>query len=207
MFCWRWPKHLQCCSEPPKRVQTTDDRDHQSSPTGDDRAVDGRASRGQYAPQIFVRSGALVRVRQDERERPWIEPYSESQMRFRMDQVANYMRSTDRRSFKTAPPAAVVQNVLAMGSWPFPALEGVVEVPVMRPDGTVLDRPGYDPTTKLFYLPAAGLRLPPIPRHPTQSDAREALRVLKGVFSDFPFDDDASRESPSPSCLHPCCAH
>ena len=114
-------------------------------------------------------------------------------MRFRMDQVANYMRATERRSFKTAPPAAVVQNVLAMGSWPFPALEGVVEVPVMRPDGTVLDRPGYDPTTKLFYLPAAGLRLPPIPGRPTQSDAREALRVLKGVFSDFPFDDDASR--------------
>jgi hypothetical protein len=53
------------------------------------------------------------------------------------------------------PPPAVVEKLLAKGTWPqLPHVVGVVTVPTLRPDGTVLSHPGYDLATKLWCAPA-----------------------------------------------------
>ncbi|MFG0243213.1 MAG: hypothetical protein ACF8R9_10560 [Phycisphaerales bacterium JB054] len=59
------------------------------------------------------------------------------------------------------------------------------ETPVLRPDGTVWQEPGYDALTKVLYRPTA--TFPVIPEHPTHQDACGACDRLMDLVSDFPF--------------------
>ncbi len=90
------------------------------------------------------------------------------------------------------PPAWAAPAVESRKSWPgLRHLEGVVESPVLRPDGTVLDRPGYDDATGLLYQPNA--RYPSAPVRPSADDARAAATLLLDAVCDFPFKTDAHR--------------
>ena len=37
-------------------------------------------------------------------------------------------------------------GLLRKGQWQFPKVAGVITTPTLRPDGTILDQPGYDPS-------------------------------------------------------------
>lgn len=90
------------------------------------------------------------------------------------------------------PPAWVVPEVEARKIWRgVRYLSGVVESPVLRPDGSLLDRPGYDDATGLLFVP--NTQFPPIPAQPTQQDAAAAAAELLDVVIDFPFNSDAHR--------------
>ncbi|MBV8608162.1 MAG: PriCT-2 domain-containing protein, partial [Singulisphaera sp.] len=84
--------------------------------------------------------------------------------------------------------------------WPgIRVLERVTEAPCLRPDGTILQTPGYDPDTGLFFLPHPGMTFPEIPEHPTIEDARAAAQRLLDLVVDFPFarpEGDEEEESP-----------
>ena len=143
--------------------------------------------------ELFVRSGSLARVRADERGRPLIERLDQSHLRGRLARVADFMRIDKQGGRRhTSPPPEVVKDVLSLGSWPFPALEGVVEVPVLRPDGSVIDTPGYDSATCLLYLPSPELVVPAVPTTPTGRDVAQALALIDEAIADFPFVDEAS---------------
>ena len=90
------------------------------------------------------------------------------------------------------PPKAVAATLLARdGEWTFPRLVGVITTPTLRPDGSILDEPGYDEETRLVLLQPPSL--PPLPKRPSRSDAQAALSLLSGLLEDFPFADEASR--------------
>jgi hypothetical protein len=59
---------------------------------------------------------------------------------------------------------------------------------LLRFDGSLLDQPGYDPSTALLFDPA-NTKFPPIPDHPTREQAEVALNVYKDLLSEFPFVD------------------
>jgi hypothetical protein len=84
------------------------------------------------------------------------------------------------------PPDWAVDGVLARGTWNLRELAGIVEAPTLRPDGTVVSRPGYDATTRLFYAP--GCDFGEIPDSPTRGDARRAAKDLLDLVQDFPFE-------------------
>src|SRR5262249_36946577 len=65
-----------------------------------------------------------------------------------------------------------------------PALEGIVESPVLRPDGSLPSSAGYDAETGLYLLPSVDVS---VPANPTQEDARRARDTILEVVSDFPF--------------------
>jgi hypothetical protein len=88
------------------------------------------------------------------------------------------------------PPRWVPEVIQGRSAWPFPMLEGVICCPTLRPDGSMLDTPGYDGATGLF-LDFNGTTFPTLLPHPTLDDARSALGRLHEVFQDFPF---ATRE-------------
>lgn len=144
-------------------------------------------------PAIFVRSGKLARVRTDEKGRPVIEEADESILRGRLARVSDWARVTEAGERHCPPPLEIVRDLLTRGAWPFPALEGITEAPCLRPDGTILDRPGYDPATQLIYHPAAGLHVPPVPEAPSGEDVARALALLGELIEGFPFVDEASR--------------
>lgn len=90
------------------------------------------------------------------------------------------------------PPTWLAPEIEDRKHWPgVPHLEGVVDSPVLRPDGTLLDRPGYDPSTGLVLVPNA--RYPPVSGTPSQADAAAAAAELLEVIIDFPFKSDAHR--------------
>jgi hypothetical protein len=143
-------------------------------------------------PEIFVRAGRLVRVREDENGIPEIQTMEDSHIKGRLARVANFVRTTEKGETKVIPPDWLVKDVGQLPWWPFPALEAVVEAPIMRPDGTIFDTPGYDPQTRLYYRPVAGFDVPPIPDAPTAADTRAAIKLLDEAVGEFPYEDGAS---------------
>ncbi len=88
---------------------------------------------------------------------------------------------------RTDCPNRVVDAYLARdGSWRLRPLLGVVTAPTLRPDGTILETPGYDVSSALLFNPC-GVEFPEVPANPTKEDARRALKVLKEPIKDVPF--------------------
>ena len=143
-------------------------------------------------PEIFVRAGRLVRVREDENGTPEIQPMDDPHIKGRLARVANYVRTTEKGETKVIPPDWLVKDVGQLPHWPFPSLEAVVEAPIMRPDGTIFDAPGYDAKTRLYYRPGEDFDVWAIPATPTMDDTREAIRLLDEAVGEFPYEDGAS---------------
>jgi putative DNA primase/helicase len=90
-------------------------------------------------------------------------------------------------------PDDIAKRYLARdGNWRVPALLGVVTAPTLRPDGTVLDVPGYDAASGLLFDPL-GVDFPPVPERPTKEDAKRALKEIDEVIKHFPFATKAAR--------------
>jgi hypothetical protein len=84
------------------------------------------------------------------------------------------------------PTDWLVQGTAARGVWKgIRHLTGVVEAPILRHNGTVLTRPGYDQATGLLFEPSGDF--PSIPDHPTKADAEKAAGTLLLLVCDFPF--------------------
>jgi putative DNA primase/helicase len=89
------------------------------------------------------------------------------------------------------PTPKVAATVLARdGEWRFRKLTGVITTPTLRPDGTILSEPGYDPATQLLLLDPPAM--PELPPRPTKKHAANALKFLDALLSEFPFVDAAS---------------
>jgi Bifunctional DNA primase/polymerase, N-terminal len=84
------------------------------------------------------------------------------------------------------PPLHYVRVLLATERrWRLPHVTGIITTPTLRPDGSLLADPGYDPETELYLLP--GFQIPPIPEHPTKDQALAALKLLIDLLSEFSF--------------------
>lgn len=89
--------------------------------------------------------------------------------------------------YEVMPKDTVSGAVLAAQNWPkLRPLIGVVTSPIFRPDGTLLQEPGYDPATSVIYAPKLSLK--PVPDSPTVEELRLARRfVLDELLHDFPW--------------------
>ena len=72
------------------------------------------------------------------------------------------------------------------GYWKLPVLRAVIEAPTLRPDGSILQMPGYDSETQLFF-DSGGTEFAPVPENPTLDDALDALAKLHELVAKFPF--------------------
>lgn len=89
------------------------------------------------------------------------------------------------------PPTSICNQLLSLrGVRGLKKLRAVITAPTLRPDGSVLDKPGYDPATGLYIV---GDSFPAIPEKPTKQQAKAALKLLWSPFQDFPFDTPLSR--------------
>jgi len=68
-------------------------------------------------------------------------------------------------------------------------LHGVVTTPTLRPDGTVLQTPGYDSATGLLYTPSG--QFPKVPERCSREEAKaNAEHIRQVAVTDFPFQQD-----------------
>lgn len=90
-------------------------------------------------------------------------------------------------------PVEIARTLLARaGSWRFEPLVGIVEAPTLRPDGSILEAPGYDDATGLFFEPGEYV-FPPIPEAPSKTDAQSAVDLVGELLRGFPFVTEAHR--------------
>lgn len=150
-------------------------------------------------PVIFARGDSLVRVERSRDGSGRVVTLGEDHLRGRLTRAADFLRVVKRRGWDehghVSPPSYVVRDVLTTEDLSFPHLNGVVSSPVVRPDGSILDRPGFDISTGLYYVHAPGFVMPSIPAQPSSLDVAVAVEGLRDVFADFPFADAASLAS------------
>lgn len=89
-------------------------------------------------------------------------------------------------------PLKYPEAYLARGEWDEPVLRAVISAPTLLADGTILQKPGYDPGSGLL-LDFDRAVFPPVPENPTQEDAMSALKLFEHLLAGFPFVDDAAR--------------
>ena len=96
--------------------------------------------------------------------------------------------ASSRAYVRCAPPADIIRAVDAAPEFAgVPVVTGIVSSPVLRADGSVLCKSGYDRETGL-YLDIDG-------DFPSLMDPREAIALLHDVTCDFPFLDHAHRSA------------
>src|SRR5262249_12290205 len=122
-------------------------------------------------------------------------------------QVATFYRARGKgeRKMDCPPPLDAVRALLAREVWPreIVPIVGITETPVMRPDGSILDKPGYDAATRLVYVLSPTCIVPPIPLAPSAAERAAALALLDDILADFPFADRASHANALVGLLTP----
>jgi hypothetical protein len=199
-------KHEESPPKRPRIVVTTDEH------LVNDQAVAALAG----DREIYTRGFALVTVqscggatRRFNRPpgSPRICEVPQAQLRERLTRQAEWVKERVDRGGEVFyvpvnPPDWSVAAVVARAVWPgIRPLEAVVESPILRPDGTVLDAPGYDEATGLVYRPNG--RFPAVPVRPTLADAREAVAVLLDLVLEFPFETTAHQTAWLAAALTP----
>jgi len=87
------------------------------------------------------------------------------------------------------PPKWLCEQIYFRGEWPgIRYLDAISDCPVMRPDGSIHQSPGYDETTNVLYLPSG--KFPAIPQHVSDQDVQHAVDVLNDAIVDFPFESN-----------------
>jgi hypothetical protein len=125
---------------------------------------------------------------------PAIVEVPAQQLTYELGKAAHWVKYDGRQKDWSPidPPGDVASTILKLpDEWKFRPMSGIVGTQTMRPDGTILDKPGYDEATGfvLFRPPA----MPEIPKEPTRTDARLALYMLNKLLDEFPFAFDPER--------------
>jgi len=165
---------------------------------------------------IYQRNAALVRVircAEVDSARdcvatgtPQIRNLSPAILSDRLSRLMVFQKFSKREGewYDATPPSSVVVACSEYGEWPgVPPITGIIETPSMRPDGTIIDRPGYDAATGYLYEPST--KFPAIPSKPTRDDAGRALGALLEPWRDFPFRAEADRYVPIAALLTLVC--
>jgi hypothetical protein len=158
---------------------------------------------------LYQRGGLLVRVVSPPRPElhagagaacaPKIEPVPEANLRTRIVRHTRLVKigkgeGGEPAEILTQPPGWLIKGVMAADEWRgVRPLEAVVSAPVLLPDGTVLQEPGYCEAAGLLYRPPPGAEFEAVPPRPTRDDARRAAGELLDVICDFPFKADAHK--------------
>ena len=130
---------------------------------------------------IFDMGGQIVRT-----DGNTVLPLDRHSLSHLLGILVRYVKIRDDKVTSDDPPQRMVDMLLSPG---FPrrlrSLNAVITAPTIRPDGTVLDTPGYDTATGLLYAPAGDT--PPVPMNPSAAELHQAINDLFQPFRLFPF--------------------
>lgn len=165
--------------------------------------------------ELYQRGGQLVRILHGSRtpdgiergqEAPTIATVPQAALREKMTEHAafiKFVKTGDGEVEMAAHPTPwLVGAVDARGDWPgIRRLNGISDVPILRPNGSLWQTSGYDPQTGVYYQPSAPF--PQIPADVTLDDADYAVNALMEIVCDFRFEDDDHRAAWLASLLTP----
>jgi len=142
---------------------------------------------------LYVQDHRLCQVTTDVEGAPLATPIAEPNVGAGLSSVAGFVRTVAQgeQVFQKAiaVPDWLTRMVATLGDWPgVPVLRGIRTVPFPRPDGTIVEIPGFDPATGILLCPTVECR--PIPALPTRDEAQVAAARLLEWLADFPFRDE-----------------
>ena len=142
-------------------------------------------------PYMFSRANNLTRLR----ESGMVEVLTADALTGELTKSADFVRAGEKTVTEVPPPQWVARDILELPGWPdIPELRGIVNLPQIRPDGTIADNPGFDPQTGIYYRPDPSIMsMPPIPDHPGPEDIHKAGALLSELIRDFPFTEPAGK--------------
>lgn len=165
---------------------------------------------------VFVRGGKLVQPlwrweKTKENDGTEHQVLTSQFVRFNIPRLADVIAhhavqfqvydSKKKRWKNIDPPVRITERILEAGHWGLSSVVGIVNSPTMRPDGSLLIEPGYDPATQLWYKSSGDVTLPTILEQPSKKDAETALALLNGLLDGFPFEDGPSRSVALPGIM------
>jgi putative DNA primase/helicase len=148
-------------------------------------------------PNLYQQAGHLVRVvrvdpscatPQHPEGTPDVRRAETDTLRELLGRHAAFVRwSKTRESYDPChPPRDVAATILRRGEYHgIRPLDGVIEAPALRPDGSLLWQSGYDPATRLLFLPDR--TWPRVRDEPQREHAVKALAALAALFEQIPF--------------------
>lgn len=171
-------------------------------------------------PNLFQRGGQLVTVSAPDRvdsirrseDAPVIRAIPPANLRERITRFSRpYGWKVDKETGETVPnptnpPAWLVSGLHERGEWPsIRELIAVSDVPILRADGSVCSKAGFDTATGVMLRPSR--TYPAITSSPTLDDARASAGRLIDLYCDFPFVSDAHRSAQLSAVLTPAARH
>lgn len=149
-------------------------------------------------PDLYKRSTGPCWVYEDDQGNPLIRQLGTDNLRaYLADHVTTYQVVRDPVTDGTQDVRELLMpktcgTVLGRRDWPLDPLRGIVASPVVRPDGSLLQAPGYDKPTGLYLHPRVPLRRLQ-PQVSDESLARAKDIILNLLLADFPFVGDSDR--------------
>jgi hypothetical protein len=156
------------------------------------------------SPYVYTQGSHLVRTSEahtvDEIQRNsdalMLIPATSGWARIRFGELADFLKYVVRQKewVAVAPSVEHIGAFMDRGSWTIlRPLDAIARAPFLRPDGSICDIEGYDPSSRTLYVPS--ITYPPIPEHPTRDEALAALARLREPFDEFPWKEEASESA------------
>jgi hypothetical protein len=102
-------------------------------------------------------------------------------------------KNKNDETYPVDPPQKIGKTYLSrIGEWKLSVLTRIIECPALRSDGSILDEPGYDEKTGLYFCQGK-TAFEKINPNVNKDDAYQALEILKKPIKDFPFVTDSDR--------------
>lgn len=143
---------------------------------------------------VYQSNKELVRVAKGEKyivTEPWLRNKLDACINFKKEK----MMKKGPECFDQDCPGELAKRIIAgVGEWSLHELDKIIDLPVMRKDGSIVAEPGYDPDTNLILLNGEYRHIvEKIPENPTKENVKEALERIWRPFQYFPFKSPVDR--------------
>lgn len=155
-------------------------------------------------PSLFLRSGQLVRIREDEGNPIHIEIMNKDTVNVFLFENADWIVETTDY-IKPAKPPREITNALVSDPHPgLPQLENVMSTPFIGQDGRLITTNGYHESNRAWLQLTQDLAGIVVPKNPSSEQVSDAISLfMNDLLLDFPFVTQADRANAVASFLLP----
>ena len=148
-----------------------------------DRQVDETLAVMRLTGEVYERGADIVQVCEGA-----IRIMSEHGLRDWLSRRVQFYKLTKNGNQPINVPKDIVQLIRGKNDKRLPVLRGVMSAPTLRPDGSILDKPGYDQKSQLLLIEGE-LPFVPIITNPAEPtiEYERAFETIWYPFKEFPF--------------------
>jgi putative DNA primase/helicase len=134
-------------------------------------------------PRLFTRDATIVELIAEDTSTRVLSASSVQDRISKLAKLCQVKKDKDggQMTSRILPPKDLAEIIRDRGEYPaLRQLKGITEVPILRPDGSIAEAPGYDAQTGFYRRGALPIQLEGL-------TAQSALETLRKPFAEFPF--------------------